>query len=83
METLMFAVGALSMVLLAVASLAVFSTVMVLKLKPLELGKLMAIASITLFQMNALKRWWLFFARPPNQLNLTIKVMKKQLPAFK
>ena len=33
METLMFAVGALSMVLLAVASLAVFSTVMVLKLK--------------------------------------------------
>lgn len=33
METLMFAVGALTMVLLAVASLAVFSTVMVLKLK--------------------------------------------------
>lgn len=33
METLMFAVGALSMVLLAVASLAVYSTVMVLKLK--------------------------------------------------
>jgi hypothetical protein len=33
METIMFAVGALSMVLLAVASLAVYSTVMVLKLK--------------------------------------------------
>lgn len=33
METIMFAVGALTMVLLAVASLAVYSTVMVLKLK--------------------------------------------------
>jgi hypothetical protein len=33
METIMFAVGALTMVLLAVASLAIYSTVMVLKLK--------------------------------------------------
>jgi hypothetical protein len=33
METIMFAVGVLTMVLLAVASLAVYSTMMVLKLK--------------------------------------------------
>jgi hypothetical protein len=33
METIMFAVGVLTMVLLAIASLAVYSTVMVLKLK--------------------------------------------------
>jgi hypothetical protein len=33
METIMFAVGVLTMVLLAVASLAIYSTVMVLKLK--------------------------------------------------
>jgi uncharacterized FlaG/YvyC family protein len=33
METIMFAVGVLTMVLLAVASLAVYSTVMVVKLK--------------------------------------------------